>query len=114
MVDTPADRRTTVEQSASNGAETPGEESATETGSAVRELTIPASLGERIDRRIDTTAFDSDEEYVAYVLDELLAKLECQEAGAEPPPVENPNDGSTVGENGKDPVKSRLESLGYL
>jgi len=41
-----------------------------------REIKIPAELYEKIERRVKNTEFKSVDEYVTYVLREVLASLE--------------------------------------
>lgn len=70
--------------------------------SAERSVELPAEVVERVDERLPRTEFDSTEEYIAFVMEEVLARVE-----AEPDDEEF----DTVDEN---QVKDRLESLGYL
>jgi Arc/MetJ-type ribon-helix-helix transcriptional regulator len=60
---------------------------------------IPRHLLEQVDGRLPHSEFETRDEYVAFVLREVLAR------------VGPADDGETVDES---EVRSRLESLGYL
>lgn len=64
-------------------------------------LALPAHLVDRIEARLAGTDFDTPDAYVAFVLEETLARVESEEEQTD-------RDGA----NGA--VQSRLESLGYL
>ena len=70
-----------------------------ETGTTTVEL--PAPLVSRVDARLDRTNYDSAGEYVAFVLEETLARVEAE------------TDDETVDVDQSE-VQDRLESLGYL
>ncbi|MDG5776834.1 hypothetical protein VB773_22000 [Haloarculaceae archaeon H-GB2-1] len=65
------------------------------------DVTLPASLVDRVEDRLPRTDFDTAAEYVAFVLEETLARVED---GTD-------EDAESVGEA---EVEKRLESLGYL
>lgn len=62
---------------------------------------IPAHLHRRIVNRLDRAGFEAVDEYVVYVLEEVLAEVEAS----------TPEDDSQVDE---DEIQRRLQSLGYL
>ncbi|WP_297499538.1 CopG family transcriptional regulator [Thermococcus sp.] len=64
-------------------------------------IKIPKSLHERIKERIEGTGFESVDEYVTYVLREVLANLEEEEE-------------EVFSEEEEEKVKERLRALGYL
>lgn len=64
---------------------------------------LPAELYDRIDERMRATEFRSAEEYVTFVLEEVLGGEEESE-GEEP----------TFSEEEEEEVKKRLRALGYL
>lgn len=66
-------------------------------------IEIPDRLAARIEARVPATRFQSSDEYVEYVLEQMLAEVETEEGvdGAE----------TAVDE---EEVQTRLESLGYL
>ncbi|WP_144797976.1 CopG family transcriptional regulator [Halorubrum depositum] len=64
-----------------------------------RTVTIEGHLYERVERRIANTNFESVDEYVTFVLEEVLASDEADAA------YEDVDD---------DDVQARLRSLGYL
>lgn len=66
---------------------------------SVRELSLPVDVYERIESRLPHTEFSSVEEYVTYVLKEVLNETEDVEAEVA---VD------------KTQVEDRLKSLGYL
>jgi len=67
-----------------------------------RALELPDELLLRVESRVEHTDFDSVEEYVTYVLEDVLHHVEQRN--------EVPDEESVDEEE----VKDRLESLGYL
>lgn len=63
---------------------------------------LPTEVVERVDARLPRTEFDSAGEYVAYVVEEVLAGVEADLGDDD---VESVDEGQ---------VRDRLESLGYL
>ena len=63
---------------------------------------LPAEIVDRVDQRVPRTEFDSANEYIAFVLEEVLSQVESETGDEEV---------DTVNE---DQVRDRLESLGYL
>jgi len=61
---------------------------------------IPKEIYEKIEERIKDTEFKSVDEYVTYVLKEVLASLE--------------EDEEVFSEEEEEKVKERLRALGYL
>lgn len=66
-----------------------------------REVALPAGLVSRIEDRVPRTRFEDADEYVAFVLEETLARVEARDE----------DDAPEVDEG---EVRARLESLGYL
>lgn len=66
-----------------------------------RSVTLPASLVERVETRLAYTRYDTPDEYVAFVLEETLARVAAETEGT-PDAVDESE------------VQDRLESLGYL
>ncbi|MCK4733723.1 MAG: hypothetical protein KAT65_14815 [Methanophagales archaeon] len=64
---------------------------------------LPAELYGRIDERVHATEFQSVEEYVTFVLEEVLGGEE-----------ESEEEGPTFSEEEEEEVKKRLRALGYL
>lgn len=64
-------------------------------------IELPLSIIDRVEDRVHKTEFRDVEEYVTYVLEEVLSQVEQK----------NDNDTEKIDE---DEVRSRLESLGYL
>lgn len=64
-------------------------------------ISIPSSVVDRVDRRLQRSEFDTVDEYVTYVLQEVLGR------------IEDATDESvdTVDES---EIETRLKSLGYL
>lgn len=62
---------------------------------------LPAQVVARVEDRLPRTEFDSPDEYVAYVMEEVLHHVEAR-GDEEVEPVN------------EDQVRDRLESLGYL
>ena len=67
----------------------------------VKACYLPAGLYDRIEERAKATGFDSVDEYVIFVLEEVLKEQEEEEGGA----------GFSKEEEGE--VKKRLRHLGY-
>ena len=67
-----------------------------------RNITISEETFNRIDNRLGHTEFDSVEEYVQHVLDELTLYVDAQ------------FDSEDTEEVDGDEVRERLQSLGYL
>ncbi|WP_297536418.1 CopG family transcriptional regulator [Thermococcus sp.] len=65
------------------------------------EVKIPKSLYDRIKERVEEAGFESVDEYVTYVLREVLANLEEEEE-------------EVFSEEEEEKVKERLRALGYL
>ncbi len=63
---------------------------------------LPAELYGRIEERVRATEFSSVEEYITYVMEEILREEESE--GKEP----------TFSEEEEEEVKKRLRALGYL
>ena len=68
---------------------------------ATRAVHVSADLYDRIAERISSAGFDSVDEYVTFVLEEIL-KDEAEEAGP------------TFTKEEEEEVKKRLRALGYL
>lgn len=64
-------------------------------------VSLPAELYGKVEERVRATEFGSVEEYVTFVLEEVLKSLEEEE---EP----------TFSEEEEEEVKKRLRALGYL
>ncbi|WP_202320737.1 CopG family transcriptional regulator [Archaeoglobus neptunius] len=67
-----------------------------------RTISIPEDVYTRIEERIKDTDFGSVDEYVTYVLREVLASLEEEE------------EEEVFSEEEEEKVKERLRALGYL
>lgn len=67
-----------------------------------RQLDLPERIVSRIEDRLPRTEFDTPEEYITFVLEEVLYRVEEETEGDDFEPVD------------EDEVKSRLKSLGYL
>ena len=65
-------------------------------------ITIPASLYEKIEKRIEGTEFSSVSEWATYVLKEVLANLEEEEKE------------ESLTKKDEERIKERLKALGYL
>lgn len=65
-------------------------------------LQLPARIVSRVEDRLPRTEFDTPEEYVTFVLEEVLYRVEKETAD---------DDFEAVDE---DEVRDRLKSLGYL
>lgn len=68
-----------------------------------RTVRIPENIYNKIESRISKTEFESVDEYVTYVLREVLASLEEEEGEEE-----------VFTEEEEEKVKERLRALGYL
>ena len=68
----------------------------------IQAVELPERIVERVEDRLPRTEFDSPAEYVTFVMEEVLYRVE-QETGDD--------DFEAVDEN---EVKDRLKSLGYL
>jgi len=66
-----------------------------------RSVSLPAHVLDRVETRLPRTAFETRDEYITYVLEEVLARLDDGDAEA----YEAVDEGE---------IESRLESLGYL
>jgi Arc/MetJ-type ribon-helix-helix transcriptional regulator len=66
------------------------------------EIKIPKDIYEKIQERIKDTEFKSVDEYITYVLREVLASLEEEETE------------EVFSEEEEEKVKERLRALGYL
>ncbi|MFO8100806.1 MAG: CopG family transcriptional regulator [Dehalococcoidia bacterium] len=69
-------------------------------GEEKKNVAIPAGLYDAIDQRVRETEFNSVEEYVTFVLEEVLKDEEEEEVEFSPEDEEE--------------VKKRLRALGYL
>jgi hypothetical protein len=67
-----------------------------------RQLDLPTRIVERVEDRLPRTEFDSAEEYVTFVMEEVLYR------------VEQETEDDDFEEVDEDEVKDRLKSLGYL
>ena len=68
-----------------------------------QQVQLPARIVERVEERIRRTEFDDAGEYVAYVVEEVLATVEDDsEAGTE------------MDDTDREELETRLKSLGYL
>ncbi|RXK46922.1 hypothetical protein [Halorientalis pallida] len=67
-----------------------------------QQLDLPARIVERVEDRLPRTEFDSPEEYVSFVMEEVLYR------------VEQETEDDDFEEVDEDEVKDRLKSLGYL
>lgn len=68
---------------------------------SAQRIAVPDRLVSRVERRLPRTDFEDPEEYVAYVLEEVLAQVESE------------TDGDYEQVDGEE-VEDRLKSLGYL
>jgi hypothetical protein len=67
--------------------------------SSTRDVSLPTGVVSRVEERLPHTEFTSVEDYIAYVLEEVLAE------------VDDVDEDATVDES---EVQERLKSLGYL
>lgn len=65
-------------------------------------LELPKRIVERVENRIPRTEWDTPEEYITFVLEEVLYRVEQETDDEEFEPVD------------EEEVKERLKSLGYL
>jgi hypothetical protein len=69
--------------------------------SDTRDVSLPAHVLDRVDDRLPRTNFDTSDEYVTYVLEEVLAR------------VEDASDDEYESVDERE-VENRLKSLGYM
>lgn len=67
-----------------------------------RQIELPDRIVERVEKRLPRTEFSSSSEYITYVMEEVLYRVEQETAD---------DDFEAVDEN---EVRDRLKSLGYL
>lgn len=67
-----------------------------------REVVLPAEIVSRVENRLPRTEWETPEEYITYVMEEVLYHVEAETDEDEFEPVDEQE------------VKDRLESLGYL
>ena len=67
-----------------------------------RTIELPKRIVDRTEARLPRTEWDEPEEYITYVMEEVLYRVEKETADDDFEPVD------------EEEVKSRLESLGYL
>jgi hypothetical protein len=72
------------------------------TEETVRSVELSEDVLERVEARLSRTEWDEADEYVEFVLEEVLTQ------------VETTTEDGTVDEVDESEVKGRLESLGYL
>ena len=63
---------------------------------------LPAALYDRIEARVHATEFHSVEEYVTFVMEEIVSEEDSEE------------EAPTFSEEEEEEVKKRLRALGYL
>lgn len=68
----------------------------------VQDVELPARIVERVEERLPRTEFDSTAEYITFVMEEVLYR------------VEQETEDDDFEEVDEDEVKDRLKSLGYL
>jgi hypothetical protein len=68
----------------------------------IRRIDLPERIVERVEDRLPRTEWESPEEYITYVMEEVLYRVETETED---------DDFEAVDE---DEVKDRLKSLGYL
>lgn len=68
---------------------------------AFQTIQLPARVVDRIERRLPRTEFEDAGQYVAYVVEEVLAQVE-ETSGEEPTEAD------------REELETRLKSLGYL
>jgi Arc/MetJ-type ribon-helix-helix transcriptional regulator len=74
---------------------------------AQKEISIPEKLYIKIQKRVEESKeFDSVNEYIKYVLEEVIKKTESEEI--------KEKGGEVYSEEDEEKVKERLRSLGYL
>ncbi|MFC6717170.1 hypothetical protein ACFQGT_06255 [Natrialbaceae archaeon GCM10025810] len=69
---------------------------------ASKSIELPESVYSRVGDRVSHSPFDTPDEYVAFVLEEVLGR------------VEDASDLETANQVDQDEVETRLEALGYL
>jgi hypothetical protein len=67
---------------------------------------LPKTIVERVSRRLDKSGFKSVDEYVAYVMDQVLSDLEPEKPSIKSDDVFSKRD--------QDDVEQRLRALGYI
>jgi hypothetical protein len=67
-----------------------------------RTVELPGRIVDRIEERLPRTEWDEPEEYISYVMEEVLYRVEKETTDDDFEPVD------------EEELKSRLESLGYL
>lgn len=72
------------------------------TQNETRSLEVPERIVERVEARLPRTEWDTPEEYITFVMEEVLYRVEQETEG---------DDFEAVDE---EEVKDRLKSLGYL
>lgn len=65
---------------------------------------IPVNLYKKIKKRVEKTEFKSTQEYITYILEEVIKQVEEEETG----------DDEVFSEEEEEKVKDRLRALGYL
>ena len=70
------------------------------------QVSIPASLGERVKKRLASSDFKTMDEYVGYVLDQVLTELEGAQQETKQSEVFSKEDQASV--------EQRLRDLGYM
>ena len=76
------------------------------------QLRIPGSLANRIQKRLPRSDFKTLDDYVAYILDQVLSELEAGDAKDEKK-TQNQDTGVFSKED-QENVEQRLRDLGYL
>jgi hypothetical protein len=69
---------------------------------------IPAALAQRIKRRLTSSDFTSVDEYVTYVVDQVLTELEGSQGQS------NTKNDNPFSKEDQENVEQRLRDLGYL
>ena len=65
---------------------------------------IPVNLYKKIKKRVEKTEFKTTQEYITYILEEVIKQVEEEETG----------DDEVFSEEDEEKVKDRLRALGYL
>lgn len=81
-------------------------ESDSNKGGSWVQVSIPASLGERVKKRLAGSDFKTMDEYVGYVLDQVLTELEGAQQETKQSEVFSKEDQASV--------EQRLRDLGYM
>jgi Arc/MetJ-type ribon-helix-helix transcriptional regulator len=71
------------------------------------QVSIPASLADRVRRRLPKSEFKSVDEYVAFVVEQVLTEVEGNEAAKEAPK-------EAFSKEDQASVEQRLRDLGYM